>query len=248
MGVSGAGGNGGSLISNSVNFGEQFTAGNGGTGAFGGNGGSIIGINKTGFYDTLDTFITIISGNGANGVKSGGNGGSITNFHSSFNFPVIGGAAGSFEITAGSGGNASSGPGGNGGSITNDGPLQDAANPGNFMAGDILLQSGLGGNGLRGGNGGSITTFVDQPNPTTSSPTLLSILAGNGGNGISGAGGHGGGIRASNIPSTGQVSTNLSPQLTPYNYDTWIIAGNGGLSAGGTGGAGGKYLQSHHHE
>ncbi len=239
LGLSGSGGDGGSLAFNSIEYGELFQAGNGGTGLHGGNGGSVYGNGQAGFYDTLDTTVTLIAGNGADGNLGGGGGGSVTSFHASFNFTNQGNPSGAFSVTAGNGGNAVLGTGGSGGSVINDSPLNTQQNQGNYMNGDILLLAGTGGDGITGGGGGSISTFVDNPSNGIS-PAILSILAGPGGHGVYGLGGRGGSVTGITVPSSGQPSTSLlNPVLTNYNYDR-ILAGDGGASSGGIGGDGGS--------
>ena len=234
IGVAAAGGDGGNIASVSVVTGVDITGGNGGPGLIGGKGGSIIGHGLTGFFDNRDILQRLLAGFGGNGIKSGGDGGSITNFHGAFDFGVGGDAVGLIQYIAGNGGTASSGNGGNGGSVINTSPLQTVENR---MAGDILLQGGDGGNGDTGGSGGSVMTFVN--NPTTSdNPAVLSVLAGNGGRGVSGAGGAGGDVSSIKTPTRGILNP-LSIDATPYTFNR-VIAGNGGLSAGGVGGRGGS--------
>lgn len=234
IGVAAAGGNGGNIQSISVETGEVLTAGNGGPGLVGGNGGSIIGHGIAGFFDNREIFQTMNAGDGGNGIRRGGAGGSITNFKGAFNLGFGGDAGGLIQYFAGTGGNASSGPGGAGGSVTNSSPLATTAN---LLAGDILLQGGDGGNGTSGGNGGSVTNFVNNPT-TSSNPAVLSVLAGAGGNGISGAGGDGGSVSNIKTPTRGILNP-FFPPGTVYGFNR-ILAGNGGMSAGGVGGAGGS--------
>ena len=232
FGVGGKGGNGGSLRSNSIESGILFEAGNGGRGRFGGNGGEIIGHGFAGIYDSRELTQQLVAGKGGNGVKAGGNGGDIRDFHGDYNLFLPGTVGGLSTNIAGDGGNAISGPGGRGGSVINDSPLTD----GNRLGGDILLQGGRGGTGLKGGDGGDVTTYLFKPS-VTDNPAVLSVLAGDGGRGISGNGGHGGMIDRVTIPSKGTPNA-LSIPATPYAYNRFL-AGNGGSSAGKVGGEGG---------
>ncbi len=239
-GVSGTGGNGGSLFDNTIDEGRLFQAGNGGVGRIGGNGGSIVGngnrgnfdptvaghgnIPVNGLYDAAtvgDVFL--IAGNGGIGTKRGGNGGNVLDFAAA----LLNGASASY--VAGAGGNAVSGPGGNGGSVLDSSPLT-----GNFGSGDIVLKGGVGGNGTSGGNGGSVSNFIDRLSSPFDYANVVSVIGGNGGNGIAGPGGHGGSISAVDIPSYGN-----GPLLIGYSFDR-VLAGNGGSSASSRGGNGGN--------
>ena len=230
FGVAGAGGRGGSILSNSIQRGEIFRAGDGGRGLLGGDGGSVRGNGVKGLYDSLDLDVQVDAGTGGAGVRRGGNGGDVSGFAVQF-IGATGFAGGQYQIVAGAGGNAVSGPGGRGGSVAANSPL-----PGeNRLAGEIYLQGGNGGLGLSGGAGGSVTDFQDRPSQLDN-PTILSIIAGNGGNGISGSGGAGGNVTSVIIPSTGTPGLVV---LSGYQFDR-IIAGDGGSSAGSTGGDGGR--------
>ena len=239
FGVGGKGGDGGSLRSNSIESGVLFAAGNGGRGRFGGDGGKIVGHGIGSFYDSRDLFIELLGGHGGNGVKAGGNGGAVVDFHGDFDLFVRGGVSGLLSYIAGNGGNASAGPGGTGGSVLNSSPLTE----GSRLGGDILLQGGTGGNGLVGGGGGSINTFLYKPS-VGDNPAVLSLLAGDGGKGISGKGGDGGSIENINIPSKGTPNPLSAPfpivqgRPTPYEFNRFL-AGNGGHSSGNIGGNGG---------
>ena len=233
IGVAAAGGNGGDIRTVSVETGEVVIAGNGGPGLTGGNGGSIIGNGVAGLFDDREIFHALNAGNGGNGIKRGGNGGSITDWKGAFNLGFAGAAGGLIQYIAGNGGTASSGPGGNGGSVLNASPLATTTN---LLAGDILLQAGDGGNGNTGGDGGSVANFINNPT-TADNPSVLSVLAGSGGRGVSGAGGDGGNISDIKTPTRGVLNPAFTP-ATVYGFNR-ILAGNGGLSAGNVGGAGG---------
>ena len=237
IGVAGAGGNGGDLRSNSIETGLVLIAGNGGPGLTGGNGGSITGHGIAGFFDNRHIFQSMNAGSGGDGILRGGAGGSITNFKGLFNIGFFGVSGGLIQYVAGNGGSASSGPGGDGGSVLNDSPL---ATQDNFLAGDILLQGGEGGNGSRGGDGGTVANFVNNPT-TTDNPAVLSVLAGSGGRGIAGPGGDGGNVLEIKTPTRGIPNPFVAnaPPATAYTFNR-ILAGNGGLSAGGAGGEGGS--------
>ena len=239
--VSGTGGAGGSILDTSIGgsvlgggivFTSIFNAGDGGRGLIGGDGGSIRG-NAAGLFDTqhIDQFLT--GGRGGAGVKAGGHGGSIVNFHAALNLFVLGSSGGLLSYVAGDGGSAVSGPGGNGGSVTNTSPLTSARNQ---LAGDILLQGGNGGDGLRGGQGGSVDTFLNNPGQTDI-PAVLSFLGGNGGRGVTGVGGNGGNVSNVSSPSTGSPNQ-LDVPATAYSFNR-ILGGNGGESTGNNGGNGG---------
>ncbi|HZJ15483.1 MAG TPA: hypothetical protein VFD27_10550 [Chthoniobacteraceae bacterium] len=243
FGVGGKGGDGGNLRSNSFDQGFQLTAGMGGRGRVGGTGGEIIGNGFAGFYDSNARTQELIAGTGGNGVKAGGNGGDIRDFHGDHSGRVTGSPIGTLAYTAGSGGDAGSGPGGHGGDILDSSPLADAA----FLGGDIYLAAGFGGNGVTGGNGGSVQTFRYKTSGSVN-PAIASVLAGDGGKGISGDGGRGGNVIDIQLPTVGGPNTFNAPfptpvtgggRPTPYEYNRYI-GGNGGDSAGRNGGAGGS--------
>ncbi len=238
LGVAAAGGNGGSIIGVSIASGLLFQAGNGGRGLTGGSGGSIIGNGQALLFDVRDLYPELHAGLGANGVKRGGNGGSITNFKAAFDLDQNAAAGGQLIYTAGDGGSAVSGPGGNGGFITSVSPLEPQPNKNNF-AGDILLQAGNGGKGVTGGSGGNVSNFTDKPT-TDEKPSVLSFIAGNGGAGTSGKGGAGGSVTAIVTQSKGEPHpfAGIAPPATLYTFNR-ILGGNGGNSAGSTGGKGG---------
>ena len=223
------GGNGGGLSTFQVQTGSEFTAGDGGSGYQGGNGGTINGASGTGGYSTYEGEILLIAGTGGNGVVSGGTGGNITGFAPLFPRQSDSSFSGSQLVyTAGAGGSAMAGAGGAGGSVINSSPISTT----NYLGGPIVIQAGIGGNGLSGGSGGSVTNFINQ-STVGSAVSEVSILAGNGGSGITGNGGAGGSI-SSISASSGQVDT-----VYGYGFNR-IIAGDGGFSYGATGGAGGN--------
>jgi hypothetical protein len=233
FGVSGAGGAGGDLAALSIQSGLNFIAGNGGPGAVGGSGGSIIGNGVKGFYDSENPYQMLIAGAGGNGVKAGGNGGSIINFAGLYDLSILGINGGLLSHIAGNGGNAISGPGGNGGNVINSSPLSGV----NLLAGNITIIGGNGGNGKSGGNGGNVRNFVDRPS-SPDNPGILTILGGQGGNASRGHGGNGGDISNIDAPSVGKLNPFEFPDQ-PYPYNRFL-AGDGGKSAGGFGGNGGN--------
>ncbi len=228
-------------------------AGNGGNGAFGGNGGTVTG-NGTSIPDITGEGIFInspfnslqnfnnplatnnITGKGGEGTKSGGNGGSILNFHPSLFFPdQVGGDItffGDISYTAGAGGNTVSGAGGNGGSIINSAPLRNAA-----LNDVVQLQAGDGGSGASGGNGGSITNFNVSYQTGTEAATFDS-LAGQGGSGFFGNGGNGGSVSGINVQARGGEGLILVGGVGASTTNR-VLAGNGGGSASAAGGNGG---------
>ncbi len=251
-GVSGTGGDGGSLAADSIYGGYSWTAGKGGSGSIGGNGGSIIG-NGTNLgagayiFDSLiphqlaangnngNKSFTALAGDGGSGTRGGGNGGSISSFRTKIGgiTPLLQEVDGTFfRMEAGDGGNAVAGSGGKGGSISNSSP-----NVGSILTSDIALIAGNGGGGTRGGDGGSISNFLFQPPSTGDNvkPAGFSAVAGHGGSGTSGSGGKGGSVSSVNVPTKGVAN---APKLQPYNYNR-VLAGNGGSSAGALGGDGG---------
>ncbi len=245
-GVGGNGGKGGSLSANSIERGLLFQAGDGGRGRLGGAGGDILGNGVGGaFYDTFDLYQYLVAGTGGAGIKGGGTGGNISDFHGDFSGLSSGSVLGQLSYIAGDGGSAISGPGGDGGYIVRSTPYLVEAH----LAGDILLQGGKGGDGRSGGAGGGISTFAFKPSDTDN-PSLISVLAGDGGHGVSGLGGVGGSIANVNVPTVGKPNPGTGPffpttdpialgALTPYTFDR-ILGGNGGGSSGSVGGAGGS--------
>ena len=259
--VAGNGGIGGGIDSMSVQTGVYFASGNGGAGVNGGAGGGIVGngtgttfdtsdgnalitqaqANAIGLYETEGTFafsgVGLSAGNGGQGSSVGGNGGGISGWDAAFN-PLIGGVGSSLYYATGFGGSAAGGIGGNGGAITNSSP--DATL--NNLAGDLHLQTGVGGSGLTGGDGGAITTFVNQPTDQAAVPGLLSVTTGSGGAGIVGNGGAGGAITGFRANATGLTSEFVGFPFIPGDALTGVgrvIAGDGGPSFGSQGGLGG---------
>lgn len=226
--VLGTAGSGGNISNLSVLTLEYAKAGDGGFGMYGGTGGSILGNGQTDLYDSRNAYIQLIAGDGGDGIKSGGAGGSILNYHAGF-LRLIDASGGFLSYSAGDGGNALAGKGGAGGSVTNSSP----ENGFNYLVGDISVRAGNGGNGLTGGIGGSISNFVNKPSDSTNLPKAVSFIAGDGGSGISGAGGNGGSISKVTISSTGLSDSNT----LLYNR---YIAGDGGTSYGAAGGNGGS--------
>ena len=164
IGVAAAGGDGGSILSVSVETGDEILGGTGGPGLTGGKGGSVIGHGLDGFFDNRDIRQQMTAGNGGDGILRGGDGGGILNFKGAFDLGFGGDAGGYVFYTAGNGGSATSGPGGNGGSVINDSPLRTVENR---VAGEIILIGGTGGNGSSGGFGGSVKDFINNPPPLT---------------------------------------------------------------------------------
>jgi hypothetical protein len=245
FGVGGKGGDGGDLRTNSFDAGNLMEAGNGGRGRTGGDGGDIIGNGS--IYDSRGLFQELIAGFGGDGVKAGGNGGAIRDYHGNHSSQLTGSPDGNLTYIAGRGGNAVSGRGGNGGDIFDSSPLSDSA----FLGGDIFLQAGFGGNGLTGGNGGTVQTFRYKTSGSVN-PAIATVLAGDGGKGVSGDGGRGGKIIDIQLPTVGGpnplnapfpfVPPNLGGRPTPYDFNRYI-AGNGGDSSGRNGGTGGDLEQ-----
>lgn len=232
LAVAGVGGNGGSVIGPSVFAGGFIAAGNGGRGISGGNGGSVTGNGIQGLYDTQTLVQQVYAGTGGDGIKRGGNGGSVTNFRGSFDLD----SSTEFGVLiyfGGDGGTAVSGRGGNGGSVINSSPLAEDRNQ---LAGDIYLLGGRGGDGRIGGNGGSVQTFVNNTDQFQV-PAIVSFIGGDGGNGTKGAGGTGGSVRDIATASTGAPNP-LSFSATNFTFSR-VIAGRGGDSFGNNGGNGG---------
>jgi hypothetical protein len=241
FGVSGPGGNGGSLTANSFELGYLMTGGNGGRGVVGGNGGSIIGNGQGVSYDARNLELILNAGHGGDGTRRGGAGGSVIDYHGQFDLVFAGAAAGVFYVRAGDGGQSVSGAGGRGGDVLNASPVRGINN----LAGDIFLQAGDGGNGKKGGDGGSIRDFANRPS-TADNPAVLSFLAGRGGDGTTGKGGNGGSLSGIDTPSVGKPNP-LTPVLLDEDGNPLLIytfnrflAGAGGDSFGKVGGNGGS--------
>jgi hypothetical protein len=231
-GLTGTGGAGGSLGQLYIISGEEFVAGNGGIGVIGGAGGSILGNTQenllTAQSNAINLSLILDAGAGATGIDGGGNGGNINSFVDQFN-PPVGAVSGELlEYLGGAGGNAVAGPAGAGGSILNSSP---SVVINNFM-GDIFLEGGSGGSGLRGGGGGSVNNF-SQVSTIKDIPSSFTVLGGFGGNGVIDAGGTGGSIANLNVSASGN-----GVDFT-VNYNR-TVAGAGGFSAGAVGGAGGS--------
>ncbi len=236
LGVAGKGGAGGDLVANSFESGTFVNAGNGGFGSIGGDGGSVTGNGRSGSYDNRTLFQRVNAGLGGGGIKAGGNGGSIIDFHGAFDLQVQGSTDGLLSYAAGAGGASVSGTGGNGGSVINVSPVVGE----NFLAGNITLIGGDGGNGRKGGQGGDVQDFVNNPSQSDN-PAVLTFIAGNGGAGTLGKGGHGGDVMNITTPSTGKP--NLVAIFDPNNpFFTFnrFLGGDGGSSPGGKGGNGGS--------
>ena len=221
FGVSGAGGAGGDLRGNSIQGGDTMSAGDGGRGKTGGAGGSIIGNGLKNIYDTRVVSLQAVAGQGGLGIKAGGAGGSVTNFHAafSFDFGEPGGLLLDFlDLAGGDGGTSVSGTGGAGGAVVNSGTLPGV----NTLTGPISLRGGAGGAGVNGGAGGAVTNFTNHPS-TADLPAGLNVAGGFGGAGVAGKGGVGGAATGIDAPSRSGS----------------VFAGSGGNSSGGAGGVGG---------
>ncbi|HEV7405914.1 MAG TPA: VCBS repeat-containing protein [Chthoniobacteraceae bacterium] len=238
-GNSGAGGAGGGVSNSSTVFGSMF-GGNGGDGLTGGSGGSITGHGLKGYADDLSDAVSLLAGSGGNGIRKGGAGGSILNYHGQFNINLIGSSGGLIDYEAGHGGSAAAGPGGAGGDVLNVSAFTGGANSSgdNLLAGDIVMLAGYGGDGTIGGRGGIISGFINQQ--SRDNPGLLVFIAGNGGEGTKGNGGAGGNVQNLGVSSGGthRIGT---PVVTDFSYNH-IVAGAGGDSASATGGVGGSVL------
>jgi hypothetical protein len=233
IGVSGAGGAGGDLLGNSAVFGFGFTAGNGGRGIVGGRGGDIVGHDIQNFFDSQSIDQNLTAGAGGNGIKRGGDGGNIVNFHPSFDLLSLP-ESGTIIYLGGNGGTAVSGPGGRGGNVINTSPLEIDRNQ---LAGDIYLAGGKGGNGLVGGNGGTVNTFINKTDQTEI-PAIVTFLGGDGGTGSKGRGGRGGDVLHVDTASTGFPNPFAIP-ATAFGFSR-VVSGRGGDSAGNKGGNGGN--------
>ncbi len=242
QGTAGTGGVGGSIGINSLYATPVLVAGNGGSGVVGGAGGSIGGHNIAGFTDNNTNTQQLFAGMGGDGVRLGGAGGAVVNYHGQFS------NGGGFLAIGGTGGEAVAGTGGAGGVISNLSPF---ANNGNGLSGDINLIGGDGGGGLNGGAGGYVSTFRDAPSQGDT-PGVLAIVAGNGGVASGGVGGAGGYIFNVVTPSNGSHRAGTAVLVIPppagspagtlgstYTRNHFT-AGNGGDSFGYVGGAGGS--------
>jgi hypothetical protein len=240
-GVSGTGGVGGDLIANSILDGTIFQAGDGGDGKFGGRGGAVIGnglaVGTTRIYDTFTAYLEVYAGHGGNGIRSGGQGGSVVSFRPILE-GVIGapGSGGSLFYEAGNGGNAVSGQGGAGGSVVNSSPELNAV-----LEDQIYIEAGRGGDGRTGGFGGSISQFAVSQ--LGAAPVrIVHLLAGHGGDGTAGSGGSGGNITGIDVKSLGTTEEVIFlPVNGAESFFTYsrMLAGDGGESFGNRGGNGG---------
>lgn len=232
--------------------------GSGGNGfTSGGSGGNINGVTLR--YATTDggilhhSFVTIVAGDGGNGLSgAGGTGGSIT--ASSIQSGVT--------YVAGDGGQGSTG--GDGGSVIGNGKkgFFDTQYNG------ITVSAGNGGVGIKkGGNGGAITNFAPEFISSTGfAGGSYTLIAGSGGSAVLGAGGRGGSITNSGPLSTDEnklageiyleagnggrgLTGGAGGSITKFTNDTTIpdnatiasfIAGQGGAGVSGNGGAGGS--------
>lgn len=230
-GVSGVGGNGGTLADNCIAGGGLFIAGDGGVGLVGGNGGSVIGNGTKVYYDTLAAGVQVFSGKGGNGTLGGGSGGDIFGFDA----VILGGTdGGTLSYVAGDGGNSVSGNGGAGGSVLYSSPRPNAQ-----LETDLYVKGGTGGYGKSGGHGGNIVDFTFRSLAQAKKPALISLIGGPGGYGVAGDGGAGGSLIDIDVVSTGVTSS--GPVYAPYDFSR-ALAGNGGGSATGRGGDGGDVL------
>lgn len=259
--VRGTGGAGGRLAAMSIESGTVFVAGDGGSGRIGGRGGSVVGNpfgldSSIGFIpsafsppagdleNTKDAFAVVAGGNGGAGLVAGGDGGGISGFTPRF-LQFTEGTGGLLHYEAGQGGDSLRGKGGRGGSVVDSSPVQTN----NFLAGDIFVRAGDGGNGRSGGAGGSVSDFVNFSTKDIS-PDSFTIIAGNGGRGVAGAGGAGGGVFRVDVSGTGRGSQNFFDFSDPTGIAiddidlpySRIAAGAGGDSIGSVGGVGGSVV------
>ncbi len=226
IGLTGRGGNGGSLSGFSVEAGYQYISGSGGWGTIGGNGGAISPNSTLGEYSVSTSALEVVTGRGGSGITAGGAGGSISSFEGKF-LKLTSGVGGWLLYSTGAGGDAVAGTAGAGGNVTNSSPLSSFNN----LAGFVNIATGDGGNGLTGGNGGLVSNFSNLSTITTTL-TYVSIVSGSGGSGVTGNGGNGGAI--SSVTASG---TGIESGLGQFNR---VISGDGGDSFGATGGAGGN--------
>jgi hypothetical protein len=211
------GGNGGEIVdlapvirrpSNLVGFAPtgslSYSAGDGGNAVSGsgGKGGSVTNSSPRA-NARIDTFITIVAGDGGNGL-SGGLGGSIVGFAPT----LVGPTPQTVQMVAGLGGNGTSGNGGNGGDVMN----VNIPSRGNGEASNRILAGDGGSSTARiGGNGGKIMNVV------SSSPEgSFALVGGAGGDGLK-QGGLGGSV------VNAVISLGSSPQAKGL-----VIAGAGG--------------------
>lgn len=225
-------------------------AGNGGDSANGkgGLGGSIgstlrfdaISGDAVGSFDiTLPAFIQyyatvrIVAGDGGDGFRDAGAGGSITGVSVRHGVGVDT-ISNSGLLLAGHGGNSIKGKGGKGGDVKSV-----------FIEGGDLFVAGDGGNGVVGGVGGAVignsfgledtTAAVDRDDINNVEGVTIAVLAGHGGSGVK-TGGNGGDI----LGFTPRFLNNLSAGDGIYH----LRAGDGGNATIGVGGRGGNVFDS----
>jgi hypothetical protein len=237
------GGNGGSITSvQLVSTIQTLLAGNGSDGKSGGAGGSIRSITLPEFSGVTPSTAIFNAGVGGNGdAQRGGAGGAIT---------AIAVQNGDFAALRFNTGNAANGgssvgnKGGAGGAVSNLDLLDLAlrADEGSVF-GDLLIRTGIGGNGAKGGGaGGSLSNARFIGIDTTGE-----IRTGAGGSvigiGAGGKGGIGGSIQGVNLALDGNTfgpppAEGEEQQVVPVTAT--VVMGAGGSGAGnGAGGAGG---------
>lgn len=159
------------------------------------------------------------------------------------------------EIHAGNGGNALLGKGGTGGVIGSGKIVVSTTNANStgsagtvngtsvvgklnlVLAGDILLETGNGGDGFStGGTGGSVTG-VNLSYRGNDTGVGITVIAGHGGRGVSGAGGSGGSVSYNSF-DTALRQANFTGAVT--SFEAFLIAGAGG--EGNIGGSGGSIV------
>lgn len=244
------GGNGGAITSANVSGLVNVTV-LAGDGSFGGIGGDIksvsalgSGFNDVSIFQTanistgviiedsviedrrLEPFgnLTVSAGNGSDGSKSGGKGGSLTNVISYTSF-----LAGTSVFTAGEGGD-STGAGGAGGAVSSLIVLGGQS--------EFSVLAGHGGNSTgkgAGGIGGSVNGVSVQFNEANI--TLRNLAAGDGGDSATGKGGVGGSV--SNVNTAGDIGVRFG-QNFGFGAMGGIFAGAGG--DGATDGSAGNVL------
>lgn len=198
----------------------QLYAGRGGNGDIGGSGGAINNAKVALDVDAAGPEFTATAGDGGDGVRRDGNGGSISGLVAR-NFNLEGANDDSMVLAAGNGGVGGGGSGA-GGSISQV----------TVFANALSIAAGDGSSGTIGGRGGSISRIVLDVLPNTDWIESMQILAGDGGTAASGAGGSGGSVASVTAASIDLVDPTPT---TPSR----ISAGDGGDSAAGRGGAGG---------
>ncbi len=265
MGTAAKGGGNGGSITKAVVQGINNITVTSGSGALGGSGGDIVTSSATGsasevtlitVYDDVsantNTYvgfkstgvfgnIAVTAGNGSDGVKNAGKGGSLLTFTGATSYLV----GGTTTFTAGNGGISQTGTGGAGGSVSG---LTVNSGTENFS-----VIAGDGGNSLgksAGGTGGNVqnvsidkaatlylTTDISSKSVDTLVPTVLNIAAGNAGSTALGTKGTVGGS-VTNVNAKGDIGIRYG-QNFGFNSMGGIFAGLGGASAG-TAGANGN--------